>query len=327
MSDRKQRVEDRDLPLVSVVVTVRNEARRLPGLLAALGRQTLDRALFELIVVDDASSDGTPEIAEVDSARVIRAPSHIGLAAGRNLGVHAASAELIAFTDADCIPDETWLERGVEHFRQTYCDILAGRLTMATGERPTIAALVDAATHLDQERYIERNFGAGANLWCRRDVLVKNGGFDERLGMYGEEEEFCQRAVRAGALLQYNREVHVTHLARTKRRQLATKAFLLGYGLAVHRRLNAGTLGSYPRLFADLRYLLPRRRIQGLHRLEAPPTVSQRIRIYTVFHTCVIAPKILGDLVGESRLAGRDLRARRRTRRAGSGTPASQVPR
>lgn len=289
-------------PAVSVIVTARNERHALPILLRALQAQTLQRHEFEVIVVDDGSKDETADIARASGARVFRSARHIGLAAGRNLGVRLARADYVVFTDADCVPDPAWLARGLSRLDDEDCDILTGGITIVLRRRPSMAALVDAVTHLDQERYIQRDFGAGANLWCRRSMFERHGGFDERLGMYGEEEEFCQRAVRGGATIVYDPAVHVVHPARNTRR-LAQKAFLMGLGLATHRRLNGGTLGDYPRLFQQTRYYLPRRRIPGLHRLPTRPTIGQYIGMYITLHTCVIAPKILGDLVGEAMTA------------------------
>ena len=164
-------------------------------------RQTLSGDEFELIVVDDGSTDATAAVAAAEpNVTLIRAPSHVGLAAGRNLGVAAARAPVAAFTDADCRPAPDWLERGVSAFERSGADILGGGITVAI-DRQTVSALLDAANHLDQERYIGRGFAAGANLWVRRSLLLGLGGFDERLGLYGEEEEFCQRAVRSGAPL------------------------------------------------------------------------------------------------------------------------------
>lgn len=297
-------------PDVSVVVTARNEARRLPELLAALAAQTLDDSRFEVVVVDDASTDDTAAVARRGGARVIGALSHRGLAAGRNLGIAAARAQIVALTDADCIPAPDWLELGVASFRRRRADILAGGIHVDTGRRPTVAALVDAAIHLDQARYVARGFGAGANLWLRRDLVLEQGGFDERIGTYGEEEELCQRAVAAGASLDYDPDVRVVHPARSSLRSLAAKGYGLGRGLAVHRRINRGTLGSYPRLYRSPRYYVPRRRMPGLERLDAPVGRFRELQMIVVLHTFVTVPKVAGDVVGE---ATAWLRARRRS--------------
>src|SRR5689334_9252898 len=94
----------------SVVIPARNAARTLPATLAALRGQTYPADRLEVIVVDDGSADATGEVAAAGGARVLRqAPA--GPAAARNRGAAAATGEIILFTDADCTPAPTWVER------------------------------------------------------------------------------------------------------------------------------------------------------------------------------------------------------------------------
>jgi GT2 family glycosyltransferase len=219
-----------DEPSVSVVVTARNAAHQLPRLFAALERQTLPAGCCELIVVDDASEDNTAEVVRASpKARLISVPEHVGLPTGRNLGIRASRAPIVTLTDADCVPDETWLELGLQRMEASEADLLAGGITIPVGTDPAIASLVDSATYLDQERYTTRGFGAGANLWVRRDVFERFGYFNEDLESYGgDEEEFCQRATTQGARIVYAPEVHVIHPPRVRMRDLARKAYRLG---------------------------------------------------------------------------------------------------
>src|SRR6185437_16318128 len=104
---------------------------------------------------------------------------------GRNIGIAASRAPIIAFTDADCVPDRQWLETGLERIEGARADLLAGGITIPVTDDATIASLVDSATYLDQERYTKRGFGAGANLWVRRHVFDDVGVFNELLEAYG----------------------------------------------------------------------------------------------------------------------------------------------
>ena len=288
------------VPGVSVVVTVRNEAARLPFLLAALEAQTLDPERYEVIVVDDGSEDETAAIARRSATRVIEAGTHVGLPTGRNIGIRAARAEIIAFTDGDCIPDPDWLATGLSQIDDLDADILAGAITVPVDRQPTIASLVDIATFFDQEEFAARGFGAGANLWVRRSVFDSYGLFDERLGMYGDEEEFCQRATSGGARLIYAPEVHVAHTPRRRTLEVAWKGFKLGYGLAAHRDYTAGPLASHRRIFLQPRAYLPARRVYGLSRLTAQyrPTRRELAKMYFLQYL-VNGSRLLGDAVGE----------------------------
>ena len=288
------------VPGVSVVVTVRNEAAHLPFLLAALEAQTLDPERYEVIVVDDGSEDETAAIARRSATRVIEAGTHVGLPTGRNIGIRAARAKIIAFTDGDCIPDPDWLATGLSQIEALDADILAGAITVPVDRQPTIASLVDIATFFDQEEFAARGFGAGANLWVRRSVFDRYGLFDERLGMYGDEEEFCQRATSGGARLIYAPEVHVAHTPRRRTLEVAWKGFKLGYGLAAHRDYTAGPLASHRRIFLQPRAYLPARRIYGLSRLRAQyrPTRRELVKMYFLQYL-VNGSRLLGDAVGE----------------------------
>lgn len=311
-----------EAPEVSVVVTARNAAHHLPLLLERLDEQTLDPRRWELVLVDDQSSDETPALAEAHPrARVIRATEHVGLPRGRNMGIAAARAEIIAFTDADCVPDRDWLELGLARMSNG-TDILAGGITIPAPPNAGVAALVDSATYLDQERYTKRGFGAGANLWVRRSVFDAVGGFNEKLEAYGgDEEELCQRAVRAAASFAYAPDVHVEHPPRLRMRDLARKAYRLGFGLAAHRRYNDGPLGRHPRMFLQWRSYTPSRRIYNLERvrLQRAGRLSNRelVGMYVVQHLCVQVPVALGDLLGELH----QMRLRRRERATGNGDP------
>src|SRR2546423_77327 len=100
-------------PAVSVIVPVRDGATSLPALLDSFGRQTLPRERFEVIVVDNASRDGTGDVGRQWGATVVEEPIP-NRAGARNRGVEAAHTDLFAFTDADCVASERWLEALLE---------------------------------------------------------------------------------------------------------------------------------------------------------------------------------------------------------------------
>src|SRR3989304_2498563 len=93
----------------SVIVPAYNAVDELPRCLAALERQSIARARYEVIVVDDGSTDPPAVVAERAGAKVIRA-THGGPAAARNSGAGAAQGDLLLFTDADCEPAPDWIE-------------------------------------------------------------------------------------------------------------------------------------------------------------------------------------------------------------------------
>ena len=88
---------------VSVIIPARNAARTLPSCLRALAGQTLAQGRFEVIVVDDGSTDETAAVAAEHGARVVQI-ANVGPASARNQGVEAAEGSILVFTDADCAP-------------------------------------------------------------------------------------------------------------------------------------------------------------------------------------------------------------------------------
>jgi glycosyltransferase involved in cell wall biosynthesis len=286
--------------LVSVVVPVRNGAARLPALLQALAAQTLDERLFEVIVVDDASSDGTAEIASRSGVGLIRCAMRRGDAA-RNAGIRSARGTVIAFTDDDCVPAEDWLERGLHALDASGAEFLAGHVHVLLSDSPSTAALLDFARHLDQERCVRQHgFGLTANLWVRRELFARVGLFNERL-VGGGDREFGLRARATSARLVYAPDVRVSHPSRSRARALAKKAFRVGWAASVHSRHAEGPLKRRPRLFLRPTSWIPGRRIYGVERLEHHgyrPTGTKLISLPLGEYAWVILPIVAGNLLG-----------------------------
>jgi GT2 family glycosyltransferase len=316
----RPRVRERDDTIVSVVVCGHNGAKHLPGLLAALGRQTLARECFEVVYVDDASTDDSVAVVERSRlARVVRPEGRLGLPRARNAGIRAAHGDVLAFTDVDTVPDERWLEEGYRLFTDCGVDFLAGGITMPVGPRPTVAALVDATTYLDQELYVQAGFAAGANFWVRRSIAERVGGFNEHLEYYGgDDEEFGWRLKAAGVRLHYAPEVRLTHPPRERLRDIARKAYRGGESYAVRRRLSTGIVSGARPMFRQLRSYLPPKRLRRLSRvleLDYEPTVLELVQMHVVRYVCVQLMTLAGDFAGERRWRGRTLPASDKTER------------
>jgi glycosyltransferase involved in cell wall biosynthesis len=116
---------------VSVVVATHNRAGNLERMLAGLAAQ--ERPADEVIVVDDGSTDDTQVVLERHRGRgtlplrVIRRPAAAGPATAREEGWHAASGELVAFTDDDCVPLPGWLAAGERAWARDSDSFVQGR--------------------------------------------------------------------------------------------------------------------------------------------------------------------------------------------------------
>jgi glycosyltransferase involved in cell wall biosynthesis len=289
-------------PTVSVVVATRNGASQLPSLFTALEHQTASLGDVEIIIVDDGSEDGTMDVAEASGIAKVIHTDPIGLPRARNIGIRAAHGDIIAITDADVVPEPTWIERGVARTRATGADILGGPITVALPEKPSIAALVDVMNWFNQKACVKQGFAIGATIWAPRRTFERWGLFNEQLASYGHEDaEWGQRATGSGARLVYEPDVRVTHPPRARLRDVARKAYKLGYGLAPLRRLPFGTIRDLPPLFLRPTPYLPPREIalERLRELGQHPTRAQIALIYLTQWLFVRLPRLAGDAMGE----------------------------
>lgn len=191
------------IPRVSVIVPVRDRHDLLRDLLDAMAKQTYRD--FELIVVDDGSSDGSGDEARSAAGRGlavrVERTTGIGAVAARSLGVARARSDLLAFTDSDCVPDPGWLAAGVAAL-ESGADIVAGATTAI---RPPHV--------LERTVYEEVDDGlcATCNVFYRREAFERAGGFREagrRLGFrfnrrarklgFGEDTLLAWRVRRSG---------------------------------------------------------------------------------------------------------------------------------
>lgn len=205
-------------PSLSVVIPAFNDGRRLALCLAAVSRQTYPQNRLQVIVVDNASTEDLRAVTAAFPGVTYAHESVRGPAAARNAGVALATGDLIAFTDADCLPEPDWLERGAERLlREKDCGIVGGRVDLVPADpsRPTAAELYDRATYLDQKRHIEKSsFAATANLFTRKAVFEAADGFDARFpGAAGEDYEWGRRVASKGFRLVYCHEARVVHPA------------------------------------------------------------------------------------------------------------------
>lgn len=186
-------------PEVTVCVSTRNRAARLPSLLRHLERQTLPLEAFEVVILDDGSTDDTWAVLERERATsplrltVLGAAERGGAAAGRNACWQAATAPLCAFTDDDCRPTPQWLEQGVAAMRGRRA-IGAGRVGPTTADWKRAGAF-SRLLLVDEGIY---QWWATANLFVLRADLAAVGGFDEDIDIAGEDTDLGLRLLATG---------------------------------------------------------------------------------------------------------------------------------
>ncbi len=241
--------------VVSVIIPVFNDSGRLLNCLRALEAQTYPKSDYEVIVVDNGSDEALePQVNGFAHVRVYREPQP-GSYAARNKGISHAKGEIIAFTDADCIPAADWLENGVAALLAIRGRGLVGGCVdvfYRDPQCPSAVELYDASRGFRQEKYIEVDrYGATANMFTFRSMFEKVGMFDDELKSYGDVE-WGRRVANHGYQLAYASTAVVAHPARDTLSALCRRILRVAGGLHdlqrrdLHTPRDQVTLSSIP---------------------------------------------------------------------------------
>jgi glycosyltransferase involved in cell wall biosynthesis len=234
-------------PRISVIVPHFNQQALLVRCLEALRGQTIGLQAYEIIVVDNGSPGGLSEIvAKAPFVRFLVEPQR-GAAHARNAGLATARGEIIAFTDADCVPAPDWLACGETSLADA--DLVGGPIDVfaADASHPTPVESFERVFGFRQRHYVSRKgFAATANLFATRAAARAIGAF--RHGV-SEDVDWCHRARALGFRLAFNDTARVGHPARQTFEELARK-----WERLIEERWNGIEGGAFSRavLFAAL---------------------------------------------------------------------------
>ena len=271
---------------VSVVVVSRDRASELSAALSAIEAQRLPPESFEIVVVDDGSTDGTGETLSAmwrspsgdwrPGRSVIRNEFPLGPGRARNLGVERARAPIVAFTDSDCTPAAGWLEELLAPFDDPRVGAVGGRES-DDPEDPAMARAVHFAMTSplttgrvrggrgrSAGRYRPRSF----NMAVRRDVFLRAGGFAD--AYYGEDIDLSLRIDRLGFISVFAPESRVHHRRRATPAGVWAQAFAMGRARARLMRSDRG--------HAELVYALPTLAMAFALALAAAAIASRAMR-------------------------------------------------
>jgi len=226
---------------VSVVIPVRNGADLLPRQLACLEAQDYEND-WELIVVDNGSTDSTAQVAAMWSDRltlsVISAFDKPGVSYARNVGVRSARGDLIVFCDADDEVSEGWLRAIVKASLDS--DAVGGATDLTRLNDPVVSSW-NSLTMAEDARLAGRFLPAvgGGNFSIWSDVLTALDGFNENYGYGPEDVDLCWRLQLVGYRLGFSPQALIHIRSRGDLRSLARQFYGLGRGS--------------PRLYRDFR--------------------------------------------------------------------------
>jgi len=215
---------------ISVIIPVYNGEKIIDNCLTALCNQSILRSNYEILVVDDGSTDDTATKAENKCDKLIRIRNS-GPAVARNKGAEAASGQILLFTDADCIPESDWIARMSLPFKEK--SIAGTKGSYLTRQTQAISRFVQAEyeskyTFMSTHRFIDfiDTYSAG----FRTDVFRELGGFDERFpGASVEDQEFSFRVAAAGYKMVFVPEAKVFHHHVESIRHYFQKKMNIGY--------------------------------------------------------------------------------------------------
>lgn len=220
--------------LVSVVIPTYKDHESLHKCLLALESQTLEKEIFEVLVINNDGTAGV-DLGKFDlNIRVYDEPKP-GSYSARNRGISESTGRYIAFTDADCIPSEGWLESAIARIKRENLDRVAGNIKFLEPKRKlNLAEMYEKVTGFDQKLNASRGVSVTANLVIHRKIFLKAGLFDEKLKS-GGDFEFGKRASSYGYGICFAEDVVVYHPLRGDLEQVKKKT----------RRIVAGNIDQF----------------------------------------------------------------------------------
>lgn len=193
--------------MISVIIPVYNAKNTLNSCLSALFKQSLSS--FEVIVVDDSSTDTSLKIAETYPCKIVRMQGNKGPGGARNEGARVAKGELLVFTDSDCVVPHDWLERIDKLFKDNNLSAFTGGYSKALD-----------SNYIGRHRLYENNFYNPDkpgfvhmfntyNFACRKEAFFKAGGFSET--HIAEDMPLNYFLYKNGAKIYYDNSINVAH--------------------------------------------------------------------------------------------------------------------
>jgi glycosyltransferase involved in cell wall biosynthesis len=195
---------------VSVIIPTLNEEKMIGKCLESLAESRYPLDCFEVILVDNGSTDHTLEITQSFSARlrltILQRPG-VNISALRNLGAAAAKGEVLAFLDADCSIPANWIENATLHLASENAGVIGGDYEIPKNSSWVARVWFEVGSATKDG---EVTFVPSGNMLMKSSTFRQIGGFNETIKT-SEDCELCFRAREAGFPVRLIREIAVTH--------------------------------------------------------------------------------------------------------------------
>ncbi len=236
-------------PKISVVVCERNSEKFIEKCIASIFEQNAD---FELIVVDDYSTDSTKKILEKDSHnfKLIELRKHKGISRARNIGIEETKGEFIAFIDADCVAEKNWLSELLKGFdKENTVSVGGPNLTPKKAEKKEkifgelleLISGIGSSYVKETEKITEVKHNPSCNSMYRKKTLKEIKGFNEKL-LSNEDPELDFRIQKTGKEIKFNPKAIVYHHRKDSEKKIFKQAFWFGLGRMQAIKLHSGML-------------------------------------------------------------------------------------
>jgi len=231
--------------MISVIISAYNAEKLLPACLGALLNQSINTSGYEIIVVDDGSSDNTGLVVKgFESVQLLRQKNQ-GPAAARNEGVKHATGNIVLFTDSDCVPNRDWIEQMILPFKRDN-DIAGVKGTYRTKQRALAARFVqieyeDKYDMLRKSKYID--FIDTYSAAFKKDIFNEFNGYDTSFPLAcAEDVELSFRMSSNGYKMVYNPKAIVFHTHPSSFKDYFRKKYKFAYWRMLAVKKNTGKL-------------------------------------------------------------------------------------
>lgn len=290
---------------VSVIIPFFGDPQPLRTTLQAIAAQTYPAGATEIVVVDNASgADLSPLRSEFPQVRWLEEARPSSYAA-RNRGVAGSSGRILAFTDADCVPDSTWLAEGIRALAELKAGVVGGPVEyFDPPDRPlNVYELIEERYFLlSRQRYLieKLNVAATANLFTTREVFARVGPFDASLKSFGDGD-WTKRAVARGEVLRYAAKVLVRHPRRSTFEEISRKLVRVAGGRMALMRKNRAPFPAF--LSNILAYSLLDPRIHFAPLTFRRASAGQKVKLFFILELLsvrIVAAKLRAVVGGRT---------------------------
>ena len=291
------------MPKISIIIPVYNNEKDLPICLDSVLHQSYPRDKYEVIVIDNNSTDNTAKVIKkyrVKYALEKRQSSY----AARNKGISVAKNDILVFTDADCRPVKNWLESYIACYTEYGSKLIAGGIELTMEQQNNAWMMYDKLNHMNQKLLVRtKNFAATANLMVHKDVFEAVGTFDPEL-ISGGDSEFGQRATEKFKM-KFCPKALIYHPARGSFNGLIKKKYRLGFGFAQRHLKDHGRALGFSDMFRGvipaIGYLNPDFRVlKVITEHELPTSTKMKLKLFGIDFIAKIA-QFIGELHGRNK--------------------------